>query len=73
MISKMDEQGKWKKVKNEEGRKEEMQITEERIGKRHREGQEGGRKKCRLLRSELERDTEKAKKEYIDNISDKIM
>jgi len=41
MISKMDEQGKWKKVKNEEGRKEEMQITEERIGKRHREGQEG--------------------------------
>jgi hypothetical protein len=41
MISKLDEQGKWKKVKNEKGSKKEIQMAEERIRKSHREGQEG--------------------------------
>jgi len=51
MISKLDEQGKWKKAKMKKK----------------------GIKKYRWLRNELERATEKAKKEYIDSICDKIM
>jgi hypothetical protein len=36
----MDERRKWKNVNNEEGRKEELHKTKERIEKSHRQGQE---------------------------------
>jgi hypothetical protein len=41
MISKMDERRKWKNVNNEEGRKEKLQKTEERIEKSDGQHQEG--------------------------------
>jgi hypothetical protein len=40
MINKMDERRKWKNVNNE-GRKEELQKSEEQTENSHRQGQEG--------------------------------